>query len=192
MADLQIFVQRSAEDHAAVIEDVFGQQGEGAAAARQGTDGFVLVPHGEGGRLAAPFPLLQNGADMAAVAALDAGVGDGGAQKALPVRQHMDGALGAAAGAGGAAGAAVVGRQMRHGVFQHSASRLSWRFGSIIALVVEDSKRGTISPAFGKAKSHPPFGKGGGKKVRVVVQLRYSPGTSSSTSEMGKEPQGWM
>ena len=132
VAHAETVVRGGAEHHAAVIENELGQQGEDTAGAGETARLLVAVPGGESGGLRPRLALLQNGADMAAVAALDAGVGDGGVAKAFPVGQQMDGALGAAAGAGTAAGAAVMGGQTGQSVFRHGGASFSGGFALII------------------------------------------------------------
>ena len=146
VADLQPIVQRRAEHHAAALQHIFRQGGEGTAGGGAAAHVLVTVPYSEGGRLCAGLPLLQNGADVGAVAALDAAVRHLRVEEALPIRDHADGTLGTAVAAGGAAGAALMGRQLGRGIqLGHGGYLLNYAYGTILPHGRKKHKCGELS-----------------------------------------------
>lgn len=117
---MELLVRGRAEHDAAGFENIVRERGEYAARGGRAAHGFVRVPRGKDRGLGPRLTLFADGADMAAVPALDAGVRHGGVEKALTVGQHMDRAARTAVGAGAAAGAALLRGQLGGGLLQHS------------------------------------------------------------------------
>ncbi len=109
---MELLVRGRAEHDAAGFENIVRERGEYAARGGRAAHGFVRVPRGKDRGLGPRLTLFADGADMAAVPALDAGVRHGGVEKALTVGQHMDRAARTAVGAGAAAGAALLRGQL--------------------------------------------------------------------------------
>ena len=94
VADPQPVVQRRTEHHAAALQHILRQRGRRH---RRRWSGGARPRHRSIQRrrpARCGLPLLQNGADVGAVAALDAAVRHLRVEEALPIRDHANGPLG--------------------------------------------------------------------------------------------------
>ena len=112
MPQVLLSVQGRAEHHAASLQHIVRQGGEGPAGGGVPPDVRLPVPGGEGGGQGLGLPLAEHGAGVRAKPAADALLRvHSGEGEALLVPDQGDGVPGAAGGAGGAAGAVGPVRQ---------------------------------------------------------------------------------